>query len=80
MYLNRRIRVIKLTGDKAQGSLEIAVAISAVILLLWGSFVIFLWLNKGLVIRQEGYADTNFYATQFPFEYPVPEPPPLKFE
>ena len=48
----------------AQASLETTVALSCSLLLLFGSFKVFVWLNERLITRQQYYASTRSVAGQ----------------
>lgn len=43
----------------AQASLELAFSLICLLVLFWGSFNIFLWLNKQMINRQEDYASSR---------------------
>jgi hypothetical protein len=50
--LNRRVRLI---GNRAQASLELATSLIVIFILFFGSLQVFLWANKRLVQRQKDY-------------------------
>lgn len=52
------------TGNKAQSTLEMALAVTAALFLLVGGINLFIWLNKLLVLRQEKYEDTRNTVSQ----------------
>lgn len=56
---NRMRRFLSLTG---QVSLEIALSLICVFLLLGGSLAIFLWANNRFILRQEDYEKTRVEA------------------
>lgn len=47
---------------KAQATLEIALSLICVFILLFGSLNVFLWIHKKLVHSQEDYKDTRIEA------------------
>lgn len=54
-------------GNKpGQASLELALAITCILLLLLGSLQIFVWVNKSLVLRQEEYEESRDPASGEP--------------
>ena len=67
-------RPSKQTGKiKGQATLEIALSIAGVVLLLVGSLAIFIWVNQGLVLRQEAYENSRDNATESDTEVQVDE-------
>lgn len=49
-------------NNKAQSTLELAVAIVCVFMLLYGTLNTFIWLNKRLIWRHEEYEKTRVKA------------------
>lgn len=63
--LSRRIRPITGNmgmGTLAQATLELTLAIAGILIFLWASIKIFIWVNQTLVLRQEKY-ETSRAAT-----------------
>lgn len=58
------MRRARLIGEEAQVSLEMAVAIAAVLIIFWASIRLFLWVNERLVLRQEAYNSYTFYQDE----------------
>ena len=58
---------------KAQVSLEIALALIGVFILLFGTMNVFIWVNKRLVQRQKDYEHTRISAGNAAQEVPVNE-------
>lgn len=54
--------VYRRMSKKAQSTLEVAVAIIGILILLLGSLKLFMWVNKLLVLRQESYENTRVSA------------------
>ncbi|MCX5704002.1 MAG: hypothetical protein NT066_05905 [Candidatus Omnitrophica bacterium] len=58
MYPRKKLALGRLRGKiraKAQASLEMAIAIVSVLLLLLGCLRVFFWVNQRFVLRQEAY-------------------------
>lgn len=49
-------------GKKAQVSLELAASFISILLLLFGSLQVFLWVNKQLATRQQDYEASRVAA------------------
>lgn len=60
--LNKRLKNGKLRGKKAQVTLEIALGLVCVFILLFGAVKIFMWANNRFIMRQEDYEKTRVTA------------------
>lgn len=49
-------------GKKAQATLELALSLICVLLLLLGALKVFIWVNSRMVMRQEDYEDSRLRA------------------
>lgn len=59
MYRKEKEKPGQLHGKMAQATLEFALTIISLFILLWGFFQVFYWLNAKLVLRQEVFEDTR---------------------
>lgn len=57
-----RLNNCKQIGRKAQVSLEIALSLICVFILLLGTLKVFVWVNSRLVMRHEDYEETRVRA------------------
>ena len=62
MYLKKRPKSARQIGKTGQVTLEIALSLICVFLLLWGSVKVFVWVNGRLVLRQEDYESSADYG------------------
>jgi len=53
---------MRLNKSKAQVTLEMAIALIGVLILLFGTLNLFIWVNKRLVERQQDYENTRVTA------------------
>lgn len=67
LFRKRRLRPKRRNGKSAQASLEIALSLICVFLLLLGALKIFLWVNSRLVMRQEDYEKSRVWNANIPF-------------
>jgi len=56
---NKRIKA------KGQASLELAASFICILLLLWASFKVFLWVTERFVVRQEDYEASRVSAGDY---------------
>lgn len=63
---------------KAQGSLELAIAITCVLLLLLGSLKVFFWMNERFILRQEGYEGSGVISANV--NYPMSNQPEVQVD
>jgi hypothetical protein len=56
------LRLYQPLGRRAQVSLELAASFITMLILLFGSIQVFLWVNKQLVTRQQDYEATRVAA------------------
>lgn len=49
-------------GERAQASLELALVLVCILLLLFGSFNVFIWVNQHLFLRQTAYEEQRVGA------------------
>jgi len=59
---------MRLHKSKAQVSLEMAIALIGVMVILFASINVFVWLNKRLVMRQRDYENTRVAAGNAPMQ------------
>lgn len=69
---------MSLRRNQAQGSLEMAIALICVFILLFASLNLFIWVNERLILRHQAYEDTRVAAgsvaqTNLPIEIQVDE-------
>lgn len=62
-------------NNSAQASIEVTLSLICVFLLLFGSFKIFVWMNKRMISRHNDYQVDRVDAARTPTnrEYPVDE-------
>lgn len=73
------ITQINRRSKKAQVTLELASSFICILLLLWGSLQLLLWVNKRFVVRQVEYEATRVDAGSSSSEIQVNESDSIKF-
>ena len=77
--LKTKLNLKRLTGKKAQSSLELGASLVVIFILLYGTLQVFLWVNKRLVQRQKDYEAQRVTAGNSPTEVQVDESDQSKY-